>query len=228
MSDRGGEGRTAKSALYEQFARIGRALASPKRIELVELLEQAEKSVEVLSQQAQIPVSSTSAHLRVLRGARIVETRREGKYVLYRLAGAQVSTLARSLVAVAQARLAEVSQISDAFLERRDTLKPVDLVELRRLMRRGEIVLLDVRPPEEYAAGHIAGARSVPLARLPKALASLPRSREIVAYCRGPYCVLAPEAVALMRRRGFHARRLEVGFPEARDAGVPVAAAPAT
>jgi rhodanese-related sulfurtransferase/DNA-binding transcriptional ArsR family regulator len=219
--------RETRSALFEQFARIGHALASPKRIELIELLEQSEKSVEALSRQAQLPIKSTSAHLRVLRTARIVETRREGKYVFYRLAGPQVSALARSLVRVARERLTEVAQISRAFLERRDTLSPLSLAELRGRMRRAEVLLLDVRPRDEYATGHIRGARSVPLSALPERLGSLPKGQEIVAYCRGPYCVLAPEAVALLRRRGFKARRLEVGFPEARDAGLPVAAASA-
>jgi rhodanese-related sulfurtransferase len=222
------EARSAKSALYEQFARIGRALASPQRIELIELLEQSEKNVELLSRQAQIPLKNTSAHLRVLRAARIVETRREGKQIIYRLADPQVSALARHLVGVARLRLAEVSRISQAFLEQRDSLEPVGLAELRRLMRRGEVVVLDVRPGDEFAAGHLKGALSVPLAELPKAVDRLPRDREIVAYCRGPYCVLAPDAVALLRRRGFQARRLDVGFPEARDAGVPSAVSTAT
>jgi rhodanese-related sulfurtransferase len=216
------DARSAKSALYEQFARIGHALASPQRIELIELLDQADKTVAQLSREAQVPLKSTSAHLRALRAARLVETRREGRYVVYRLADPLVSALARSLVGVARRRLAEVSQISTAFLERRDTLDPVGLRELRGLLRRAEVVLLDVRPTPEFAAGHIAGARNVPLPQLNRALAGLPKDREIVAYCRGPYCVLAPEAVALLRRRGFRARRLEFGFPEARDAGLRV------
>jgi rhodanese-related sulfurtransferase len=228
MSEAASEARRAKSALYAQFARIGRALASPQRIELIELLEQSEKNVEWLSRQAQIPLKNTSAHLRVLRAARIVETRREGKQVIYRLADSQVNALARNLVGVARSRLAEVSRISRAFLDQRDSLEPVGLAELRRLMRRGEVMLLDVRPGDEFAAGHIKGARGVPLADLPNALDRLPRDREIVAYCRGPYCVLAPDAVALLRRRGFKARRLDVGFPEARDAGVPSAMSTAT
>jgi rhodanese-related sulfurtransferase len=228
MTEGTSEARSAKSALYEQFARIGRALASPQRIELIELLEQSEKNVELLSRQAQIPLKNTSAHLRVLRAARIVETRREGKQVIYRLADPQVSALARNLVGLARSRLAEVSRISRAFLEQRDNLEPVGLTELRRLMRRGEVVLLDVRPGDEFAAGHLEGAQGIPLAELSKVLDRLPRDREIVAYCRGPYCVLAPEAVALLRRRGFKARRLDIGFPEARDAGVPFAMSTAT
>lgn len=217
--------RVVKTALYEQFARIGHALSSARRIELINLLEQAEKAVETLSRQAQMPVKSTSAHLRVLRAARLVDTRREGKHVLYRLAGPGVGALARSLVGVAQARLAEVGELARDFFERRDALDPVGLAELRRRLRRAEVVLLDVRPPDEYAAGHIPGARNVPLAELPRVLKSLPRNREIVAYCRGPYCVLAPEAVAELTQRRFRARRLAVGFPEWRDAGMPVATA---
>lgn len=216
--------RGAKDALFEQFARIGHALASPRRIELVELLDQSEKTVELLSRQAQLPVKSTSAHLRVLRSARLVETRREGKHVVYRLAEPQVSRLAQTLVGVARARLAEVEHIARAFLKDRDTMSPVGLPELRRMMRRAEVVLLDVRPSGEFAAGHLRGARNIPLAELPRQLAVLPRDREIIAYCRGPYCVLAPEAVALLRNRGFRVRRLEAGYPEARDAGIAVSA----
>lgn len=215
--------RGTKDALFEQFARIGHALASPKRIELVELLDQSEKTVELLSRQAQLPIKSTSAHLRVLRSARLVETRREGKHVVYRLAEPRVSALVQQLVGVARARLAEVEQLARAFLENRDTLSPVGLAELRQMVRRAEVVLLDVRPAEEFAAGHLRGARNIPLSELPRALVGLPRSRKIIAYCRGPYCVLAPEAVALLRRRGFRARRLEAGYPEARDAGLAVA-----
>ncbi len=228
MTERTTEARSAKSALYEQFARIGRALASPQRIELIELLEQSEKNVELLSRQAQIPLKNTSAHLRVLRAARIVETRREGKQVVYRLADPQVGALARHLVGLARSRLAEVASISRAFLAQRDSLEPVGLMELRRLVSRGEVVLLDVRPDDEFAAGHLEGARGIPLAELPRALNRLPRDREIVAYCRGPYCVLAPEAVALLRRRGYRARRLDVGYPEARESGVPFAMSTAT
>ena len=222
MNDTKPSGRVTKSALYEQFARVGHALASPQRIELIDLLEQAEKTVEALSGQAQIPLKNTSAHLRVLREARLVETRREGKHVAYRLADPQVGALARTVVGVARARLAEVEHISRAFLQHRDELDPVSLAELRRKLRAAEVVLLDVRPSEEYAAGHLEHARNVPLSALPRLLDGLPRRREIIAYCRGPYCVLAPEAVALLRRHGFRARRLDVGYPEARDAGVPV------
>ena len=222
MNDSKPSGRGTKSALYAQFARIGHALASPQRIELIDLLEQAEKTVEALSRPAEIPLKNTSAHLRVLREARLVETRREGKHVAYRLADPQVGALARTVVGVARARLAEVEHISRAFLQHRDELDPVSLAELRRKLRSAEVVLLDVRPSEEYAAGHLEHARNVPLAELPRLLDGLPRRREIIAYCRGPYCVLAPEAVALLRRHGFRARRLDGGYPEARDAGVPV------
>jgi rhodanese-related sulfurtransferase len=225
MIARASAARAVKSALYDQFARIGHALSNAKRIELIDLLEQSDKTVETLSRQAQIPVKNTSAHLRVLRAARLVETRRDGKHVIYRLADPQVGALARNLVGVAQSRLAEVSQIARVFFAHRDELSPVGLAELRRRLRRAEVVLLDVRPPDEFAAGHIPGAQNVPLADLPRALKSLPRDREIVAYCRGPYCVLAPEAVALLSRRHFRARRLAAGFPEWRDAGLPVAIA---
>jgi rhodanese-related sulfurtransferase len=224
MKDKQTASRAAKSALYEQFARIGHALASAKRIELVDLLAQAEQNVEALSQQAQLPLKSTSAHLRVLRAARLVDSRRDGKFVVYRLADPQVGVLARCLVDVARDRLAEVEQISRSFLQERDSLDAIGLVELRQRLRRADVVLLDVRPAAEFDAGHLRGARNVPLSALRAALAHFPRDHEIVAYCRGPFCVLAPDAVALLRRRGFRARRLEVGFPEARDAGFAVSA----
>ena len=216
--------RKTKDALFEQFARIGHALGSPKRIELIELLDQAPKNVEQLSREADLPLKSTSAHLRVLREARLVATRRTGKHIIYRLADPEVSVLAQSMVGVARARLGEVEQIARAFLADRDTLQPVTIGELKRLVRQEEVVLIDVRPAEEFLAGHIQGARSIPLADLPRALTRLPRNREIIAYCRGPYCVLAPQAVALLRRRGFQARRLDAGYPEARAAGIAISA----
>ena len=224
MKDNSHAIRGTKDALFEQFARIGQALGSPKRIELIELLDQGPKNVDELSRQADLPLKSTSAHLRVLREARLVGTRRTGKHIVYRLAGPEVSGLAQTLVSVARSRLAEVEQIARTFLAGRDSMQAVTISELKRMMRQEDIVLLDVRPGEEFLAGHIEGARSIPLADLARALRSLPKNREIIAYCRGPYCVLAPQAVALLRQRGFHARRLEGGYPEARDSGVPISA----
>lgn len=204
-------GRRFKDAIYEQFARIGKALASPHRIELVELLAQGPRTVEVLSGLASMTLANTSAHLQVLRGAGVVESTKEGLFVTYRLADPSVGELLLATRKVAEARLAEVSRITSAFLADHAQLEPVDAADLREKVLRGEVTVLDVRPAEEFEAGHLPGALSVPLPALAKRLAELPRRREVVAYCRGPYCVLAVEAVRLLRARGFKAVRLEDG-----------------
>jgi len=212
-----------KDGLYEQFARIGKAVAHPKRIELLDLLCQGERSVEVLAEAAAMSVTNTSAHLRVLREARLVSTRKEGTRVFYRLADDAVCDFFVNLRDLASDRYAEVDRIVRDYFEARDELEPVDREELLERAGQGEVVVLDVRPREEYEAGHIPGAVSVPLKELRQRMASLPKGAEIVAYCRGPYCVLAPQALELLRRRGFTARRLLDGFPEWRRAGLPVA-----
>lgn len=214
--------RDFKDALYGQFARIGHALASPKRIELIDLLAQGEKSVESLSQYAALPIKNTSAHLRVLRQARLVDTRRDGTYVQYRLADAEVSRLLHALQALGHRRLAEVQQVVGQYLDGRDAFEPVTLRELRELLRQGEVTVVDVRPSEEFEAGHIPGAISLPVADLERRLRELPRRREIIAYCRGRYCVYSLEAVTLLRQHGFRARRADQGFPEWRAARWPV------
>jgi len=216
-------GRMVKDGLYEQFARIGKAVAHPKRIELLDLLCQGERSVEVLAEAAAMSVTNTSAHLRVLREARLVSTRKEGTRVFYRLADDAVCDFFVNLRDLASDRYAEVDRIVRDYFEARDELEPVDREELLERAGQGEVVVLDVRPREEYEAGHIPGAVSVPLKELRQRMASLPKGAEIVAYCRGPYCVLAPQALELLRRRGFTARRLLDGFPEWRRAGLPVA-----
>jgi len=216
-------GRDVKDGLYEQFARIGKAVANPKRIELLDLLCQGERSVEVLAKAASIGVTNTSAHLKVLREARLVETRKDGTRVFYRLADETVCSFFLSLRDLASDRLAEVDQVVRDYFEARDQLDPVGRAELLALADDGDVIVLDVRPGEEYAAGHIPGAISMPLGELEGRLASLPRDAVIVAYCRGPYCVLAPQALSLLHRAGFRARRLEDGLPEWRQAGLPVA-----
>jgi rhodanese-related sulfurtransferase len=216
-------GRLVKDGLYEQFARIGKAVSHPKRIELLDLLCQGERSVEVLAEAAAMGVTNTSAHLRVLREARMVETRKEGPRVFYRLADDAVCEFFFSLRDLAGDRYAEVDRIVRDFFDARDELEPVGRDELLNRAGEGGLIVLDVRPREEYEAGHIPGAVSVPLADLRERMASLPRDSEIVAYCRGPYCVLAPLALELLRREGRVARRLEDGFPEWRRAGFPVA-----
>ena len=214
-------GRLVKDGLYEQFARIGKAVAHPKRIELLDLLCQGERSVEVLADAAAMTVVNASAHLRVLRESRLVATRKEGTRVFYRLADDAVCEFFFSLRDLAGDRYAEVDRIVRDFFEARDELEPVNRDELLSRAGDGGVIVLDVRPREEYEAGHIPGAISIPLADLKGRMASLPRGAEIVAYCRGPYCVLAPQALELLRREGFTARRLEDGFPEWRRAGLP-------
>ena len=215
--------REFKDPLYGHFARIGHALGSPKRIELLDLLTQGEKSVELLAEQSGTPVKNTSAHLRALRNARLVETRREGTFVHYRLAGADVSDLVRSLQTVARDRLAEVEQVTSLYLTKRDELQPVTRQELRRLVRDGLVTVIDARPREEYEAGHIPGALSFPIPELKRRFAQLPKNREVIAYCRGPYCVYSLEAVTLLRKHGYRARRAEEGVAEWRANGLPVA-----
>jgi rhodanese-related sulfurtransferase len=216
-------GRMVKDGLYEHFARIGKAVAHPKRIEVLDLLCQGERSVEVLAESAAMGVTNTSAHLRVLREARLLATRKEGTRVFYRLADDAVCDFFVALRDLAGNRYAEVDQIVRDYFSARDALEPVSRDELLQRVGDGSVIVIDVRPREEYAAGHIRGAVSIPLADLEGRVAELPRWAEIVAYCRGPYCVLAPQALDLLRGEGLEARRLEDGFPEWRRAGLPVA-----
>ena len=214
--------RDFKDPIYAQFARIGHALGSPRRIELLDLLAQGEKTVELLAEQSAMPVKNTSAHLRVLRQARLVETRRQGTFVHYRLAGDDVVELLRSLQSVARHRLAEVEKVTNLYLTKRDELQPVTRQELRRLVRDGLVTVIDARPREEYEAGHIPGALSVPVGELKRRLAQIPKNREVIAYCRGPYCVYSLEVVTLLRKHGYQARRAEEGLPEWRASGFPM------
>jgi rhodanese-related sulfurtransferase len=207
--------------LYEQFARIGKALASARRVELLDLLCQGERSVEAIAHAAGMGVTNTSQHLQILRGAHLVDTRREGTKVLYRVADEAVCRFFGELRELARGRLAEVDQLVHRLLD--DGLEPMDRGELLERMAEGAVVLINVRPPEEFAAGHIPGAVSVPLQLLDELLDTLPADTEVVAYCRGPYCLLAPQALEILRAHGLRARRLEEGFPEWRLAGFPVA-----
>lgn len=217
------EGREAKDRLYEAFAATAKAAASPKRIEVLELLAQGERTVDALARATGMGVTNTSAHLQLLRHARLVDTRKDGTSVFYRLAGDEVAVFIAVLRDLARSRLAEVDQVVRDYFGARDALEPVSRPELVERAERGAVVILDVRPPGEFAAGHIPAALSVPLDRLDDALARLPRGAQIVAYCRGPYCVLAVQAVERLRARGFQARRLDGGMPEWRLAGLPVA-----
>ena len=212
-----------KMALYEQFARVGKALANPARLELLDLLAQGERSVEELAAAAQMKLSNTSAQLRMLAGAGLVGSRRDGVRVYYRLADESVSALIGQVQDFAAARLAEAEQAARGYLGDVAALEPVAQDELSRRLRDGQVLVLDVRPAAEYAAGHIPGAVSVPHDQLAARLAELPAGADIVAYCRGRYCVFAPDAVRLLRARGFPARPLDGGLPAWRLAGLPVA-----
>ena len=214
--------RAFKDALYTQFARIGHAVSSPKRLELLDLLGQGEKTVEQLAEQTATAVKNTSAHLRALRQARLVETRRDGTHVWYRLADEGVAAFLLALQALGRHRYAEVREVAESYLERRDSLEPIPPEELRRRLKAGNVTLIDVRPGDEFDAGHIPGALSVPVAELADRLRELPKRKEIVAYCRGPYCVMAVTAVELLRQRGYRARRLIESLPAWRARGYPV------
>jgi rhodanese-related sulfurtransferase/DNA-binding transcriptional ArsR family regulator len=217
-------GRRFKDAIYDQFARVGKALSSPHRIELLELLAQGPRTVEALSKLGDMTLPNTSAHLQVLRSAGLVESTKEGLYVTYRLSDQSVAELLLATRKVAEARLAEVAKITRDFLAENAQLDAVDVDALREKVRKGEVTLLDVRPEEEYEAGHIPGALSVPLPALARRLSGLPKTREVVAYCRGPYCVLAVEAVKVLRARGFKAIRLEDGVLDWTSHGLKLAA----
>ncbi|BAU49278.1 ArsR family transcriptional regulator [Sulfurifustis variabilis] len=211
-----------KQQLFVEFARIARALASPVRLELLDFLAQGERNVESLAHAAKLSIANTSQHLQQLRQSGLVGARKQGQQVFYRLASEDVVELLIALRHAAERHIAEVDRLVDAYLSVKDNLEPVPRAELLERARQGLITVLDVRPPEEYAAGHVPGAVNVPLAELEKHLKQLPKDREVVAYCRGPYCVLAYEAVARLREKGFRARRLQDGFPEWRIAGLPV------
>jgi rhodanese-related sulfurtransferase/DNA-binding transcriptional ArsR family regulator len=216
--------REFKDRVYEELGRIAKAIDSPRRLELIDLLAQGERSVEDLASEAALSIANTSQHLQVLRRARLVETRKQGLRVYYRLGHPEVYYVARAVRGLAKARLAELNQLVQTYLESRDELEPVPREELLRRVRSGRAVVIDVRPREEYRAGHIPGALSIPLEELETRLGELPARKEVVAYCRGPYCVMAYEAVARLRARGRRARRLTDGFPEWRASGLPVQA----
>ncbi len=212
----------AKRAVYRELSRIGRALASANRLELLELLAQGERTVEVLSHETELSISNASQHLKVLREARLVESRKDGLFVYYRLVAPEAFQLLRSMRLVGESHMAEVDRLVRSYFGDRDGLKPVTREELLRKVAEGTVIVLDVRPAEEYRAGHIPGAISLPVGQLARRLADLPRNRAIVAYCRGPYCLMAHEAVAQLRARGRRANRLFEGFPEWQAAGLPV------
>jgi rhodanese-related sulfurtransferase/DNA-binding transcriptional ArsR family regulator len=214
--------REVKDRLYEQVSRIGKALASPKRLELVELLCQGERSVDSLAQQADISVKLTSAHLKELRAARLVETRKDGRYVIYRLSDPGVAELWVNLRAAAEERLLELQMALRSLVTAGTELVGVDRNVILEQAREGAVVVIDVRPGEEFAAGHLPYARSLPLPELKKRLKELPKDKPVVAYCRGPFCMMANEAVALLLKQGYWAFKLDDGVAEWRAKGLPV------
>lgn len=214
-----------KRLLFQHFASVGGALANPARLELLDLLAQGEKTVEQLARETRLTVKNTSAHLRRLRQAALVVTRKEGTWVFYRLADPAVHRLLAVLQDVGRRRLAEVREVIREYFTDPAGFEPLAMEELARRLTEGAVTLLDVRPEDEYRQGHIPGAVSVPLARLAERLDVLPRDGEIVAYCRGPYCVLAVEAVEMLYRHGLRGRRLAGGFPDWAERGLPVAMA---
>lgn len=216
------DARRLKDTLYEYFARIGKATSSPKRLEILDLLCQGEKTVEEVAKQAQLDVKNASAHLKVLHSARLVEVRREGKYAHYTVADEMVAHYWLMTRSMAEHRFAEVERAVKSYFKEREVMLPLDRQALLGKARRGQVVVLDVRPASEYEKAHLPYARSLPLAELEQRLATLPRSKQIVAYCRGPYCVLSVEALKVLRRRGFNVLRLPDGVLEWQAAGLPV------
>ena len=216
------DGRSFKDALFEQFARIPKALAAPKRLELIDLLAQGERTVEELANETAMSVANTSQHLQKLRAAHLVDVRREGLYAYYRLASPEVFALWQNVRGVGETQLSEVGRVVETYHNDRGALEAISVAELQARLAQGSVLLLDVRPEVEYRAGHIPGALSMPMDELAERLDGLPKGEGVVAYCRGPYCVFADEAVALLKARGYAAQRLAQGFPDWQAAGLPV------
>ena len=214
--------RQFRDAIYEQFSRIGKAVSSPKRLELLDLICQGEKTVESLAAETGLTLANTSQHLQVLRAARLIEAERDGLYVKYHVADQMVCEFYRSIRVIGENRMAEVEMVKRQFLEGKEGMEPMDRESLIQRIKEGSVIVLDVRPSDEYDAGHIPGSVYVPLNELKGILSGLPRGQEIVAYCRGPYCVLSVHAVEMLREQGFSAVRLEEGVQDWRALGFPV------
>ncbi|HEV2549188.1 MAG TPA: metalloregulator ArsR/SmtB family transcription factor [Stellaceae bacterium] len=214
--------RSPKQILYDEFAQVAKALGHGHRLEILELLAQGERSVEALAERAGLSLANASQHLRLMRRAGLLTSRRNGKRILYAVSDPAVLDLGAALRHVGERNLAQVREVIGGYFHARDALEPVSRRELARRLKDGLVTLLDVRPEDEFAQGHLPRARNIPLRALARRLGELPKNREIIAYCRGPYCVLAFEAAALLRRKGFTVRRLEDGFPEWQAVGLPV------
>jgi len=214
--------RAFKDEVFQQLARVPKALSSPRRLELIDLLSQSARSVEDLAQLSGMSVANASQHLQVLRAALLVTVRRDGPKAYYAIADAAVFRAWQAMRDLGKRRFAELDRIVRSYLADRDQFETLTADELARRMRKNEVIVLDVRPVAEYRSGHIRGARSIPVRELQRRMAELPKDADVVAYCRGPYCVYADEAVALLRRRGIRARRLDTGFPDWKAAGLPV------
>lgn len=211
-----------KLRLFEQLALVARAVGHEHRLEILEQLGQGERSVETLTERTGLSVANTSQHLQQLRRAGVIKSRRDGKRVFYRLSDDSVVFLLSALRTLAERNLAEVQQVVSGYFQKRDDMEPVSRTDLLERMREKSVILLDVRPEDEYALGHLPGALNIPFGKLERRLRDLPKSKEIVAYCRGPYCVLSFEAIAALRKRGYKVRRLEDGYPEWKAAGLAV------
>ncbi len=214
--------RQLKDLLYEQVARVGKALSSPKRLEILELLAQGEKTVDALAAEAAIDIKLASAHLRVLKESRLVEARRDGRFIAYRLSGDDVAALWANLHGVATEHLLELQLALDGIVSGKERLTAETRLSLLDKVRQGDVVVLDVRPEAEYQSGHLPHARSIPVSELKRRLAELPKDKEIVAYCRGPFCLMSTEAVALLKKRGYRARKIGDGVAEWAAAGLPI------
>ncbi len=214
--------RDYQDAIYEQLGRIGKAVSSPRRIELLELLAQGPRTVEVLAEESNLSIANTSQHLRTLRSARLVETTRKGTYTMYSIAGDEVRQFLGALLLLGEKRLSEIPQLYQSYLEKHEGPEPVNGNQLFSRIADGDVTVIDVRPPEEYRAGHIPGAISMPLDDIEKNLSQFSKNQEVVAYCRGRYCILAAHAVDLLRRKGIKASRMEEGMLEWKARGLPV------
>ena len=211
-----------KRLLFRQFAAVAKAVAHEHRLELLEALAQGERSVETLAGRSGLSIANASQHLQQMRRAGLIEARREGKFVYYRLSDTSVLDLIASLTRIGERHVAEVGKIVREYFQSRDDMEPVSRSELLARMKKGDVQLLDVRPEDEFALGHLPGAMNIPLDKLKKKLSVLDPDKVVIAYCRGPYCVLSFETVALLRKKGFRVRRLEDGLPEWKAAGLPV------